>query len=281
MDLDREIIERGAQAALGPTFLTDALSELGPGYAGSCALISFYNSDTQVLKVACAGDSRAVLGRRNAAGKWEAKALSVDQTGFNKNEVARLSAEHPNEPGMIKDGRLLGRAVTRAFGDGRWKWSREVQEKARDRYFGPALPELLLTPPYLTAEPVITTTKIEPDKGDFLIMASDGLWDNLSNQQAVDLVGRWLEQNDPAKEAPRLDLSLPPPSEASPQGVPTRKNPDTAMAYTRTARAREKDFVVVDRNAAVHLLRNSLGGGNEDWLCGMLTPRPPLARKIR
>ncbi len=28
----------------------------------------------------------------------------------------------------------------------------------------------------------------------FLILATGGLWDMLSNQQAVDLVGKWLEQ---------------------------------------------------------------------------------------
>lgn len=64
---------------------------------------------------------RAVLGRQNEAGDWEAVVLSVDQNGYNMDEVARLQSEHPNEPDMIKDGRLLGLAVTRAFGDGIWK----------------------------------------------------------------------------------------------------------------------------------------------------------------
>jgi pyruvate dehydrogenase phosphatase len=49
------------------------------------------------------------------------------------------------------------------------------------------------TPPYLTAEPVVTSTKIDPRNPSFLIMATDGLWDMLSSQQAVDVVGKWLE----------------------------------------------------------------------------------------
>ena len=83
--------------------------------------MGLYEHKGSTLKVACTGDSRAILGRQNAAGIWEAMVLSVDQTGHNKDEVARLRSEHPNEPDMIKDGRLLGLAVTRAFGDGIWK----------------------------------------------------------------------------------------------------------------------------------------------------------------
>lgn len=98
LDLDSDIMNQGAKAISGPTFLNDAMSQLMPAYAGSCALVSCYYSDAQLLKVACTGDSRAVLGRRNEAGQWEAIALSSDQTGSNQNEVARLGKEHPNEP---------------------------------------------------------------------------------------------------------------------------------------------------------------------------------------
>lgn len=44
-----------------------------------------------------------------------------------------------------------------------------------------------------TAEPEITTTRVR--KGDFLIMASDGLWDCITSEEAVGLVGIWLENN--------------------------------------------------------------------------------------
>ena len=137
VDLDQDMMNQAAKAASRPTFLNDAMSQLGPAYAGSCALVSFYHSQSQQLKVACTGDSRAVLGRRNKSGKWEGIDLSVDQNGSNADEVARLQKQHPNEPEMIKDGRLLKLAVTRAFGDSRWKWAREVQEQACNRFFGP------------------------------------------------------------------------------------------------------------------------------------------------
>lgn len=280
LSLDRDIMDLAAKAAQGPTFLNDAMSQLSPAYAGSCALVGFYHTDSQQIKVACVGDSRAVLGRKNLAGEWEAIALSEDQNGWNVDEVARLQAEHPDEPEMIKNGRILGLAVTRAFGDSRWKWPREIQEQAEKRFFGPRMREHTLTPPYLTADPVITTTRIEPEKGDFVIIATDGLWENLSSEQAVYLVGRWLEKHDPAEEPIAQDLARAP-AAITGRGISNRKNPNPNMEYSYATRVEAKDFVVVDENAATHLARNALGGGNEDMLCGKLTPIAPLARGVR
>ena len=280
LSLDRDIMDVAAKAAKWPTFLNDAMSQLSPAYAGSCALVGFYHTDSQQIKVACVGDSRAVLGRKNRAGEWEAIPLSEDQTGWNANEIARLQAEHPDEPEMIKNGRLLGMAVTRAFGDSRWKWPRELQELAEKRFYGPRIREHTLTPPYLTADPVITTTKIEPERGDFVILATDGLWDNLSSEQAVYLVGQWLEKHDPAEEPIPQDLARAP-TALTGKGISTRKNPNPDMEYSYRTRVEVKDFVVVDDNAATHLARNALGGGNEDLLCGKLTPIAPFARNVR
>ena len=74
-------MDQGATAVTGSTFLNEAMFRLAPAYSGSCALVSYYHSESQLLKVACTGDSRAVLGRRDAAGEWEAIALSTDQVG--------------------------------------------------------------------------------------------------------------------------------------------------------------------------------------------------------
>ena len=282
IELDQDIMAEATAALTESRHLNDAIPALEAAYAGSCALVSYYNSDTKVLKVACTGDSRAVLGRRNAAGEWEAIPLSEDQTGCSETEKARLQREHPNEPEMIKQGRLLGLAVTRAFGDGRWKWSRELQEQARDRFFGPQLREPLLTPPYLTAEPVVTTINVQPENGDFLIQASDGLWDELTSAQAVDLMGRWLKSNDTTKEATPPDLSKTDSANVlTPPRTEKRVNPAGKRSYGNLGRIQEKDYVVRDANAAVHLARNALGGGDEDRLCGLLTGQAPNSRNMR
>lgn len=278
LGLDRDIIETGKEAAMGKRYLGDAIVELDPCYAGSCALMSIYDLKSQLLRVACVGDSRAVLGRRTSSGGWQATALSADQTGYNSEEAARIRKEHPDEPDAVKDGRVLGLAVTRAFGDAFWKWSRDVQEEAHNRFFGRRPLEGSLTPPYLTAEPVITTTKIEPEQGDFVIMASDGLWDNLTSAQAVDLVGQWLKTHDTTRVPKRLEYDRD--AFRSNRGY-ERKGPDEKNSYSSRPQSCPANFVVKDSNAATHLVRNALGGGDEDMLCGVLTAQAPLARNIR
>ena len=180
----------------------------------------------------------------------------------------------------MKDRRLLGLAVTRAFGDGRWKWSRQVQEEAQKRFFGPRLRENLVSPPYLTALPEVTTTKIEPENGDFLIMASDGLWDLLTSEQAVDLVSRWIKTHD-IRKMPSAPARAQAPNATPMLEISSRRNPNPNAAYTNIRAANEKQFVVLDDNAATHLIRNALGGGDEDKLCGLLTVNPPYSRNVR
>ena len=74
-------MDQAAAAITGPSLLNEGMAHVAPAYSGSCALLSYYTSDSQLLRVACTGDSRAVLGRRNAAGEWKAIALSSDQVG--------------------------------------------------------------------------------------------------------------------------------------------------------------------------------------------------------
>lgn len=68
--MDRDIMNTAKQAVEEARLLADAISEVGAAYAGSCALMSYFNEESKELKVACTGDSRAVLGRKNAEGKW-------------------------------------------------------------------------------------------------------------------------------------------------------------------------------------------------------------------
>ena len=162
--------------------------------AGSCALLGIYNKVKRTFKVAVTGDSRAVLGRRVALDDdtyaYETHVLSVDHNGHNPLEVKRLEAAHPGEK-IFENGRTLGWGMSRAFGDATCKWSLEIQQRLHEEYLGDRIRSNCLTPPYFTAEPDITTTTIR--KGDFVVMASDGLWDCLTNEEVVGLVGGWLE----------------------------------------------------------------------------------------
>ena len=162
--------------------------------AGSCALLGIYNNVKRTFKVAVTGDSRAVLGRRVAlkddAYAYETHVLSEDQNGYNPREVERLEAAHPGEK-IFENGRTVGWGMARAFGDASYKWSLEIQQRLNEEYLGDRIRSNCLTPPYFTAEPEITTTTIR--KGDFVVLASDGLWDCLTNEEVVGLVGGWLE----------------------------------------------------------------------------------------
>lgn len=115
--LDYDIIQLATQAISGSTALYKALPEVEPANTGSCALVAIYDVVAQLLRVANVGNSRAVLGRRNAAEEWEAIPLSVDQTASDVTEATRIKAEHPDEPNVIENGQVLGMAVSRAFGD--------------------------------------------------------------------------------------------------------------------------------------------------------------------
>ncbi|KAH7350057.1 pyruvate dehydrogenase [Plectosphaerella cucumerina] len=273
ISLDDAIMRTAATTVSSDQPLQDKMRKLLPGYAGSCALLALFDPVTSTLYVACTGDSRAVLGRKaSPSGRWEATPLSVDQNGSNAEEIARISAEHPGEDSIAKGGRVLGLAVSRAFGDGRWKWPMDLQEDLRNRFQGlrPLTGRYnVLTPPYLTAEPVVTVTTIERGVPSFLVMASDGLWDFVSNQQAVDLTGKWLET-----PAPRSKSGGSPAPAAKPLNFGQLGN-DVSERFV------DERTTVVDDNAAVHLVRNALGGKDQQLLAGRLAVQAPFSRNIR
>lgn len=292
---------------------------LAPALSGSCALLSFYDARSKTLRVACTGDSRAVLGRLNPkTGKWFATPLSEDQTGSNPNEAARMRAEHPGEENyVVRNGRVLGNLEpTRAFGDAFYKWTRETQDKIKKHFFGRTPHQNLQTPPYVTAEPVVSSTQIEPARGDFVVMATDGLWEMLTNEEVVGLVGQWLEKQNastdqsstawlsswfksastqlPVEKGGNMDktgrISSPPVPDpniksnpknsaataASPQDLPIRQ-----QQYALPTTNPHTRFVTEDKNVATHLVRNALGGKDRDMVCALLTLPSPYSRRYR
>ena len=69
---------------------------------------------------------------------------------------------------MIEDNAVLGMFITRAFGDGRWKYSNNTQKMMKDSYFARSPRPGSLTPPNLIAKPVVSLTEVQPGK-DFMI----------------------------------------------------------------------------------------------------------------
>lgn len=274
MNLDDALVKTALSVVADPAMtFTEKAVHLTPCYSGSCALLLVLDPSSMTLYTACTGDSRALHGRQGSDGKWEAVPLSTDQGGSNPDEVARIEAEHPGEADIVRDDRVLGLMPARAFGDGKWKWPLDFLGEVRERFNGPVpLPtERYKTPPYLTAAPVVTATTITPGENAFVILATDGLWDTMSSQRGVDLVAGWLDWVNIGKPGRRAEERL-----------QTREPFDLAPYPPGVMwQVEEKNIAFEDDNAAVHLIRNALGGGHLEKLSGALAFPPPHSRTVR
>lgn len=303
VNLDNEIVHKSVERLLANPNKAGAAELIAPALSGSCGLLAFFDSYSKNLRVAVTGDSRAVLGSRNEDGEWTATALSTDQTGSNEEEAARIRSEHPGEEdSVIRRGRVLGSLEpTRAFGDARYKWTKGIQEQIARSFFGRRSPQELRSPPYVTAKPVVTTTKIKPENGDFLVLGSDGLYEMLSNEEIVGLVVEWLEAKQPdyltasasknslwdrvfgAKQGSTEGTSI---SADNVKGSVTVQDTSANKdAQKQTIRRRPgappPHFTVEDDNVSTHLVRNALGGGDVEQVSMLVSIPAPISRSYR
>ncbi|XP_010465680.1 PREDICTED: probable protein phosphatase 2C 40 [Camelina sativa] len=162
---------------------------------GSCVLVTLLvGKDLYILNL---GDSRAVLATYNGNKKLQAVQLTEDHTVDNEVEEARLLSEHLDDPKIVIGGKIKGKLkVTRALGVGYLK-----KEKLNDALMGILRVRNLLSPPYVSVEPSMRVHKIT-ESDHFVIVASDGLFDFFSNEEAILLVHSFISSNpsgDPAK----------------------------------------------------------------------------------
>ncbi|KAG9474812.1 hypothetical protein GDO78_003333 [Eleutherodactylus coqui] len=242
-------------------------------FSGATACVS--HVDGVNVHVANAGDCRAVLGVQDKHGGWSAVPLTADHNACNTSEVQRVRSEHPasEEGAVVTDQRLLGILMPfRAFGDVQFKWSEELQRSILKNHrelealnVYQYYPANYHTPPYLTAMPEITYHKLR-GQDRFLVMASDGLWDTLDNQEVVRLVAEYL------REVPERQVS----------------GERRSLGYMQNVllKRRRRRIGVQDHNVATHLIRHAVGR-NEDGeieqerLAAMLSLPEDLARMYR
>lgn len=142
----------------------------GPADAvGSTAVVAVVGS-SQIIVSNC-GDSRIVLSRGG-----QAIALSVDHKPEREDEMTRIEAAG-GKVIQWNGYRVFGvLAMSRAIGDHYMK-------------------------PYLISDPEVTFTR-RTDEDECLILASDGLWDVLSNEEVCEITRRclakWLHNNNTA-----------------------------------------------------------------------------------
>ncbi|KAI9168400.1 hypothetical protein H9P43_007772 [Blastocladiella emersonii ATCC 22665] len=178
-----------------------AQAMLMPAMAGSVMVSSVVDGDK--VYVAHAGDCRAVIGRRDArTGAWTAVELTRDHDAENPGELARMRAEHPGEEStVVARGRVLGGLQPfRSMGDARYKWPHATQDWigrvfASSQYPYKRMPRNYLTPPYVTAHPEVAEYALD-DADHFMVLATDGLWERMTNDQVVDMVAEYVARKE-------------------------------------------------------------------------------------
>ncbi|XP_029452928.1 pyruvate dehydrogenase [acetyl-transferring]-phosphatase 2, mitochondrial-like [Rhinatrema bivittatum] len=246
-------------------------------FSGATACVA--HIDNIHLHVANAGDCRTILGVQEEDGTWSSLPLTQDHNTLNDMELLRLRGEHPKseEQTVVVDNRLLGILMpVRAFGDVRFKWSKELQQSILENACDiEALniyqytPQNYHTPPYLTAEPEIRYHKLR-SQDKFLVIASDGLWDMLDNEEVIRLVAEHLSSINLEELEPELTIEK------------------RSLGYMQNLllKRRVRGVQTYDQNRATHLIRHALGNNKhgaieQEKLSAMLSLPDDLARMYR
>ena len=134
----------------------------GDERSGSTAIVTIV-TNTHIVFANC-GDSRALLSRNGG----QIAFATVDHKPYNENEKLRIE----KAGGSVIIQRVNGSlAVSRALGDFDYK----------------RVENLPCTEQLVSAEPELTCIERSPDD-EFLVLACDGIWDVMSNQEVVDFV---------------------------------------------------------------------------------------------
>lgn len=140
-----------------------------PGFDSGCTAVVALLRDNQ-LYVANAGDSRCVVSR---AGK--VVEMSFDHKPENDEELARITKAGGK---VTPDGRVNGGLnLSRALGDHAYKQKKELS--AREQM--------------ITALPDISQLTLKPEEDEFMVLACDGIWNFMSNEEVVEFVGTRLK----------------------------------------------------------------------------------------
>ena len=132
------------------------------------------------------GDSRAIKGFYNEKNKkWEYIPLSRDHKPSVKDESERIkNCKGKIHPYIDEDGKYVGP-------DRVWNEEEELPGLAMSRSFGDEIAKKI----GVYSEPEV---KIFPynEEDKFIVIASDGLWEYVTNKEVVDIVGKYHEKND-------------------------------------------------------------------------------------
>ncbi|KAJ3364836.1 hypothetical protein GGF32_001013 [Allomyces javanicus] len=295
---------------------------LRPAIAGCVG--SMVVADGTSLYVAHVGDSRVLLLRTppDDPADLVGLQLSTDHTCKNPSEMRNLYLAHPGEERTVCRAhpyaggvRLLGGLMpTRAFGDAMYKWPASWHKGVFGllKVYPDSTPSHYYSPPYLHATPEITTHRLD-DHDRMVLVASDGLFDELRNEDIVELLHRYrtatrngtlvarrTTAGGPMDDPLGLHTTTSPSptafnyvntiTSAAAVGLPTPNTPEKVTDHAAAANSDDGESAITgmtarwttrDVNAATHLLRNSVGGANRARVRQIMSLPWPESRDYR
>lgn len=162
-------LKKAAEPSVYESILVDALKKVNQqmrdkDFKDGCTAVVIMLVNDYVI-AANIGDARAVLGVHRDDG-IEATRLTFDHKPAEYNEVKRIQGLG----GVVIDNRVAGLAVSRSLGD---FFNRYVSDVP--------FTKILSKPPVQ-----------EHAEHWFIVMACDGVWDVVSDEQAVEFVGSYI-----------------------------------------------------------------------------------------
>lgn len=158
-------------------------------YSGSTAVAVYVKGKTCMC--ANVGDSRAIIGRFTE--KWEVVELSYDHKPDNEYEKMRIESYGGRvEPYKEPNGKYIGPHRV-------WLKNVQIPGLAMSRSFG----DLVAASVGVISDPDISLYNLT-SKDKFILIASDGIWEYLSNQLCVDVVSKFYELGDIEKAADEI-----------------------------------------------------------------------------
>lgn len=181
---------------------------------GTCAVGAYVDLIQRKVTVGNLGDSRAVMGEY-ADGCVHAIDMSTDHSATTDSEKYRLRNEHPLDSDIIveqydewkEDYDCVVKSVTRftrSIGDAHMK-DKTCAKLFNSYRCGVSIDPVPRKIPYISCKAEVQERDI--DHG-FLIIACDGIWDEMSSDEAVHLCSHLLTKHEGDPEANIADLFL-------------------------------------------------------------------------
>ena len=179
----------------------------GPEKDSGCTATSVLVDQYRIV-VANVGDSRAVLSR--TSGHVD---LSVEHRVYGGGDVVVREAKRIEASGgWVDDGRVCGiLAVSRAFGDAAFKGEglrKMLEDGVRDGYFtAEFVKDVSFAGDPVISLPDVLELSVSPED-EFVIVATDGLWDVVTSKDGCDFVRKDLAKGQTPEQAAKRLITI-------------------------------------------------------------------------